>query len=65
MAVAFVAMPLEVLVRFGRWDDILAEPDDYPDYMPFTRAFHHAARAVAYAAQGDVAEARKEQAIFS
>ena len=57
----FVAMPLEVLVRFGRWDEILAEPDNYPDYMPFSRAFHYAARAVARAAKGDVAGARKEQ----
>lgn len=60
----FVAMPLEVLVRFGRWDEILAEPDNYPDYMPFTRAFHYAARAVAHATKGDVAAARKEQAIY-
>jgi tetratricopeptide (TPR) repeat protein len=65
LAEGFVAMPLEVLVRFGRWDDILAEPEDYPDYMPFTRAFHHAARAVAFAAKGDTAEARKEQALYS
>jgi len=65
LAEGFVAMPLEVLVRFGRWDDILAEPENYPDYMPFTRAFHHAARAVAYAAKGDTAEARKEQALYS
>jgi tetratricopeptide (TPR) repeat protein len=60
----FVAMPLEVLVRFGRWDEILAEPDQFADYMPFTRAFHHAARAIAYAAKGDVANARKAQAIY-
>jgi tetratricopeptide (TPR) repeat protein len=60
----FVAMPLEVMVRFGLWDEILAEPDQYPDYMPFTRAFHHAARAVAYAAKGDVGNARKAQGIF-
>ena len=63
-AEGFVAMPLEVLVRFGRWDDILAEPNRYADYMLFTRAFHHAARAVAYAAKGDVASARKEQALY-
>jgi hypothetical protein len=43
-AEGFVAMPLEVMVRFGLWDEILAEPDQYADYMPFTRAFHHAAR---------------------
>ena len=64
MAEGFAAMPLEVLVRFGRWDDILAEPDNYTDYMPFSRAFHHAARAIAYAAKGDVAAARKEQAAY-
>jgi len=58
------AMPLEVLVRFGRWDAILAEPDNYPDYMTFTRAFHHAARAIAFAAKGDPKSARAEQAIF-
>jgi len=56
-AEGFVAMPLEVMVRFGLWDEILAEPDEYPDYMPFTRAFHHAARAVAYAAKGDAQRA--------
>jgi len=60
----FVAMPLEVMVRFGLWDEILAEPDQYADYMPFTRAFHHAARAIAYAAKGDTANARKAQSVF-
>ena len=64
MVEGFMAMPLEVLVRFGRWDDILAEKDEYPEYMPFTRAFHHAARAVAYTAKGDTAAARKAQAVF-
>jgi tetratricopeptide (TPR) repeat protein len=64
VAEGFAAMPMEVLVRFGRWDEILAEPDDYPDYMPLTRAIHHAARAVAYAAKDDVASARKEQAVY-
>jgi tetratricopeptide (TPR) repeat protein len=60
----FVAMPLEVMVRFGMWNQILAEPDNYPDYMVGTRAFHHAARAIAYAAKGEAENARKEQAIF-
>ena len=32
--------------------------------MTGTRAFHHAARAIAYAAKGDPENARKEQAIF-
>jgi tetratricopeptide (TPR) repeat protein len=60
----FVAMPLEVMVRFGMWDEILAEPDNYPEYMTGTRAFHHAARAIAYAAKSDTENARKEQAVF-
>ncbi len=60
----FVAMPQEVMVRFGLWDEILAEPDRYADYMPFTRAFHHAARAIAYAAKGDTPNARKAQTVF-
>jgi tetratricopeptide (TPR) repeat protein len=63
-AEGFVAMPMEVMVRFGMWDKILAEPDNYADYMTGTRAFHHAARAIAYAAKGDTENARKEQAIF-
>jgi tetratricopeptide (TPR) repeat protein len=61
---SFGAVPMEVMVRFGKWDDILAEPDNYPDYMPFTRALHHGARAIAFAAKGNVENARKEQSIF-
>jgi tetratricopeptide (TPR) repeat protein len=60
----FFAVPLEVLVRFGRWDEILAEPNKYPPKMQFVRAFHHAARATAYAAKGDTIKARKEQTLF-
>jgi tetratricopeptide (TPR) repeat protein len=61
----FLALPLEVLVRFGRWDEVLAEPDNYPEYAPFSRAFHHGARAIAFAAQGDVASARASQARYA
>jgi tetratricopeptide (TPR) repeat protein len=59
-----VAMPLEVMVRFGLWDEILAEPEKDTDKMWFTRAFHHAARAIAYAAKGDTVNARKAQSVF-
>ncbi|MSU47657.1 MAG: hypothetical protein EXS37_00920 [Opitutus sp.] len=55
------AIPYEVLVRFGRWDDILAEPD-HPDWMKMTRTLRHAARAIALAAKNDVKSARSEQA---
>jgi tetratricopeptide (TPR) repeat protein len=64
LAEGFVAMPLEVMVRFGLWDDILAEPDRYAENMPFTRAFHYAARAIAYAAKGEPDNARKAQSVF-
>ena len=57
-AEGFVAMPLEVLVRFGRWDEILREPDNYPDYMPFTRAFHQARARDRIRREGRFAEAR-------
>jgi tetratricopeptide (TPR) repeat protein len=63
-AEGFVAMPLEVMVRFGLWDEILAEPEHYTESMWFTRAFHHAARAIAYAAKGDTAKAREAQSVF-
>ena len=42
MVEGFAAMPMEVMIRFGRWDEILAEPDDYADHMPFSRAIHSA-----------------------
>lgn len=64
LAEGWMAMPLEVLIRFGRWDEILAEPDHTRDYMPFTRAYRHAARATAYAAKGDTARAREEQKLY-
>ncbi len=59
----FVAMPYEVLMRFGRWKEILEEPEP-ANYLPFTRSIHHAARAVALAALDRPEEARVEQAAF-
>jgi len=59
----FMAMPLEVMMRFGRWDEILAEPA-FPDFVPISRALRHYARAVAYAAKDDVPAALGEHAAF-
>jgi len=59
----FMAMPLEVLLRFGKWDEVLAEPE-FPAYVPISRSLQHYARAVALAAKGQVAEAEKEQDLF-
>jgi tetratricopeptide (TPR) repeat protein len=59
----FLAMPLEVMMRFGRWDEILAAPA-FPDFVPISGALQHYARAVAHAAKDDVPSALKEQAAF-
>ena len=63
VAEAWLAMPLEVLVRFGRWDDILAEPEIAATNR-FSHAFQHAARGIAHAAKGDTAAARQSQRLY-
>src|SRR5262245_514801 len=63
IADGFTALPLEVLVRFGRWDEVLTAPEP-PDYLPIARALRHCARGIAHAAQGNIAEAKKDQAAF-
>src|SRR5581483_7379736 len=60
----YYAMPLEVLMRFGRWEEILAAPDFAPD-LPGARALRHAARAVAHSARGELAQAKEEQRLFA
>jgi tetratricopeptide (TPR) repeat protein len=60
----FNAAPIEVLMRFGKWEEMLKEPE--PDAMfPIARALRLAFRGVAYAALGKPEEARKEQAAFA
>ncbi len=53
----------DVQKRFGRWDDILAEPAP-PSFLPITTAIWHAHRAIAYAAKKDFANAKRERAEF-
>jgi tetratricopeptide (TPR) repeat protein len=60
---AFMPTPIHVLVRFGRWEDILKEPEP-PKYLPYSRAIWHYARALAYAATGRVDQAEAEQQSF-
>ncbi len=59
----FTAMPLEVLVRFGKWEAVLTAPEP-PEFLPIARAMRHCARGIAFAAKGDVASAKKEQSAF-
>jgi len=53
---------LLVLVRFGRWGDILREKP--VDVGPLSSAFSHFARGSAFAKLGDVAGAESEQKAF-
>lgn len=63
IADGYVAMPLEVRMRFGRWDEILAAPEPESTF-PLARALRLAARGVALAAKGQVAAAREERRAF-
>ncbi len=62
----FVAMRLHVLIRFGRWAEILAAPlPGDPDLYLVTTAMTHYAKGVAHAATGQVEQAAAEQARFA
>ena len=62
----FVAMRLHVLIRFGRWAEILAAPlPGDPDLYLVTSAITHYAKGVAHAATGQVEQAAAEQARFA
>lgn len=62
---AFYGMKIHVLVRFGRWNDLIAMPlPDEPDLFVSTTALCHYAKGVAHAATGDVAGAEEEQRRF-
>jgi tetratricopeptide (TPR) repeat protein len=63
IADGFVAAPMEVMKRFGMWDEILQEPEP-PEIFPIARAMRHHIRAVAYAAKGEPVKAREEQKLF-
>jgi tetratricopeptide (TPR) repeat protein len=63
IADGFTAMPLEVRLRFGKWDEILAAPEP-PEFLPIARAMRLQARGIALAAQGKTDLARAEQQAF-
>jgi tetratricopeptide (TPR) repeat protein len=54
---------LHVLIRFGRWEQILEEPD-YPEWRLMSRAVWAYARSIACSALGKTAQARQEMAEF-
>jgi len=56
----FLVVPYFALVRFGRWDEILAEPKPAHDSL-YTRAIWHFARGSAFAATGQADKAVQER----
>ena len=63
VADGFAIFPSEVLMRFGRWDDVLAEPEP-KEFLPLSRAMWRFTRAVALNAKGKAAEADAERTAF-
>ena len=57
----FMTEPLLVLVRFGRWDELLAEPEPHAHH-PVHAALYRHARGMALASSGRTDEARRELA---
>jgi tetratricopeptide (TPR) repeat protein len=62
---AFVPLPIHVLVRFGRWDELIAQsvPEDRDLYCSTTATIHYG-RGVAHAAKGQLPQARAEREAF-
>ena len=54
----FMLTPLFTKLRFGMWDELLAEPAP-PKDIPYMQAIWQAARSIAYSATGRISEAEK------
>jgi tetratricopeptide (TPR) repeat protein len=59
LADGFMPTSLHVMIRFGKWKEILAEPKPEP-WRLLSRAERHFARSVAFSALGKTKEARRE-----
>jgi tetratricopeptide (TPR) repeat protein len=64
VADGFMVLVPEVLMRFGRWQEILAEPAPRGE-LPLSQALWRFTRAVAHNGLGHGEEARREQAAFA
>src|ERR1700730_16998194 len=63
---AFVPLRVHVLVRFGRWDDLIAEPPPAAEALYCTPAATiHYGRGVAHAAKGQLPQAHAEREAFT
>jgi tetratricopeptide (TPR) repeat protein len=63
---AFVPLRIHVLVRFGRWDELIAQPmpEDVDLYCSTATTIHYG-RGVAHAAKGQLPQARAERDAFA
>merc|ERR1712166_51951 len=64
---SYLTMPYHVMIRFGKWGEILAEPlysSADGSVFPAAIATQHYARGLAHAALGDVTSAEAEQDLF-
>ena len=62
---SYIPMKQHVLIRFGKWREIIAEelPEDRELYCTTVASIHYA-KGVAHAALGEVAEAERERELF-
>ena len=61
---SFGSLPWHVLIRFGKWEDIVSRPVKNGDIHPSTVATSYYARAIAYAVMGKSKEAEDERTKF-
>jgi tetratricopeptide (TPR) repeat protein len=59
IADGFTPVTYHVLIRFGKWDEILNEPEP-ESYRLVSKAMHHYARGVAFSALDRVDDAKRE-----
>ncbi len=64
MVEGFMPYPMFVLLRFGKWGEMLKLPEPDKSQAITTTVWHYA-RGIALAATGKVAEAKREQQIFN
>ena len=61
----YYGLKYHALIRFGKWEEIISMPaPNDPDLYLVTTAIYRYARALAYAASGDVLSADTEQKLF-
>ncbi|HSE30941.1 MAG TPA: hypothetical protein VLA93_05150 [Pyrinomonadaceae bacterium] len=57
----FRVVPYYALTRFGKWDEMLREPEP-PEFSPYARGIWHYARGIAFVRKGDLEKADQELA---